>query len=234
MESRQIATHAIVFCSLLLAIVIVIVGSNFPGLAYLNLILQAVLVCLLAGVIFILDRILTKLGKRAITPVISVVLLLMMTVAIAGIAWFWLQGMTQQILNATEQTADTQLGRLTFDLDFGSAKVYCSGPNPSDSVTAVSVFVAVNAGANNILQGVILNGNVVEEADFEIVKVGDSLGNGEYKEIKILNGGNKYTAGVLEKADDSADLEVVVRTNIDKEKAIMTFDADAPSSTTCN
>ena len=234
MDSRKIATHVIVFFALILAVIVVIVGSSYQGLAYLSLILQAVIVCLLAGVLFMLDRVLKKMGKRGITPVISVVLLLMMTVAIAGIAWFWLQGMTQQILNATETTADTQLGKLTFDIDFGSAKVYCSGATPSDEVSAVSVFIAVNAGTNVNLNGVILNGNVVEASDLETVGIGDSLGTGEYKEVKILNSEGKYTAGLLEDPDDSADLEIVIRTNIDTEKAIMTFDADSSSSTTCN
>ena len=93
---------------------------------------------------------------------------------------------------------------------------------------------ATRSGTGVQLQGVIFNGNVVEEADFEVIQLGDDLGAGEYNEIKISNPGAKYTSGLLEGPSDSADLEVVVRTNVDTEKAIMSFDADATTATTCN
>jgi len=124
------------------------------------------------------------MNKRGITPVISVVLLLMMTVAIAGIAWFWLQGMTERIMNTTEETADIQFGKLTFELDFGGTKVYCTDDGYIDMV---SVFASVEGGTGVRLEGVLLNNIVIENDDMINLKIGDYLGTGEYKEIIINN-----------------------------------------------
>ena len=112
----------------------------------------------------------SSMNERGITPVISVVLLLMMTVAIAGIAWFWLQGMTERIMNATEETTDVQFGKLLFDLDFGSTKVYCTD---DDYIDMVSVFVSVDGGTGVQLDGVLLNDLVVENEDLIKLQIGD-------------------------------------------------------------
>ena len=172
------------------------------------------------------------MNSRAITPVISVVLLLMMTVAIAGIAWFWLQGMTERILNATEETAEVQLGHQTFDIDFGSTKIYCTDLG---NVDRLSVFVAVDGGTGVRLSGMLVDGNVVEGPDFLELKVGDFMGTGEYKEIVVKNYGElgKYT-GTKFKQSDSVDLEIAVKTNRGKETATMTFDTKASNSVNCS
>lgn len=172
------------------------------------------------------------MNMRGITPVISVVLLLMMTVAIAGIAWFWLQGMTERIMNATEETADIQFGKLTFDLDFGSTKVYCTSDGYIDMV---SVFISVEGGTGVKLDGVLLNNIVVENVDLINLKVGDYLGTGEYKEIIISNHGKaaKYTGDMKAKAD-TADLQIEVKTNRGRETAVMTFDPSAGNSVGCD
>lgn len=171
------------------------------------------------------------MNTRGITPVISVVLLLMMTVAIAGIAWFWLQGMTERIMNATEETTDVQFGKLVFDLDFGSTKVYCT---PAGGVDMVSIFISVDGGTGVQLDGVLLNSIVVESADLINLQIGDYLGTGEYKEIIINNHGSdaKYTGDLKTKAD-KADLLIEVKTNRGRETATMTFDPMAGNSVGC-
>ena len=171
------------------------------------------------------------MNKRGITPVISVVLLLMMTVAIAGIAWFWLQGMTERIMNTTEQTADIQFGKLTFDLDFGSTKVYCTDDGYIDMI---SVFVSIEGGTGVKLEGVLLNNIVVEDDDLINLKIGDYLGTGEYKEIIINNYGKnaKYT-GEMKTKSDKADLAVEIKTNRGRETATMTFNPSTGNSIGC-
>jgi len=172
------------------------------------------------------------MNERGITPVISVVLLLMMTVAIAGIAWFWLQGMTERIMNATEETTDVQFGKLLFDLDFGSTKVYCTD---DDYIDMVSVFVSVDGGTGVQLDGVLLNDLVVENDDLINLQIGDYLGTGEYKEIIINNHGKqaKYTGDMKTKGDE-ADLAIEIKTNRGRETATMTFNPSAGNSVGCN
>jgi len=172
------------------------------------------------------------MNSRAITPVISVVLLLMMTVAIAGIAWFWLQGMTERILNATEETAEVQLGQLTFDLDFGSTKLYCT---ELKNIDRMSIFVAVDGGTGVRLSGLLIDGNVVESQDFLGLKIGDFMGTGEYREIVVKNYGEigKYSGSKL-KESTSAEYEITIKTNRGKETAAMTFDKKAGNSVGCS
>ncbi len=169
--------------------------------------------------------------SRGITPVISVVLLLMMTVAVAGIAWFWLQGMTATLLNTTGETAERELCRAMLDLDFGGTTVYCSG----SKIDAVGVKVAVDSGTGIVLKGMRFNELVVDDLDLMTVFVDGDLGKGEYKEIKIDNHGAnaKYTGAALDSPGEEADFEIEIRTNCGKQRAIMTFDPGASNSVGC-
>ncbi len=56
------------------------------------------------------------MNKKGITPIISVILLLMMSVAVAGIAWFWLQSMTQRVMSQTDEGTQAQLTTLRSSL----------------------------------------------------------------------------------------------------------------------
>ena len=93
------------------------------------------------------------MNKKGITPIISVILLLMMSVAVAGIAWFWLQSMTQKVMSQTEQGTDTSLKTMAAPL-----QVYGS----SCSISAQTVSVALyNPGSSSAtVTGMVIGGLV--------------------------------------------------------------------------
>jgi len=55
------AIHIVVACALLLAVIVVASGYGRGDIEYLKLLMHAVSVCLLAGIIFILERMLRKI-----------------------------------------------------------------------------------------------------------------------------------------------------------------------------
>ena len=56
------------------------------------------------------------LNRKGITPIISVILLLMMVIAIAGIAYTWLQGMQETIQTSTANSSERLLGEMNVQL----------------------------------------------------------------------------------------------------------------------
>ena len=56
------------------------------------------------------------LNSKGITPIIAVILLLMMTIAIAGLAYTWLQRTQATIQSSTENTTTALLGGLKVNL----------------------------------------------------------------------------------------------------------------------
>lgn len=61
MKSPDVAIHAIVACSLTLAVLSLAIGYGSEEIGYLLLLLGAVNVCLLAGILFVLERMLRKI-----------------------------------------------------------------------------------------------------------------------------------------------------------------------------
>lgn len=81
-------------------------------------------------------------NKKAITPIISVILLLMMTIAIAGLAYSWLQKMQTSIEVSTENRTAELLGSLQMDLKIDGYYLNCTaGSN-------LTTFYVRNAGGN--------------------------------------------------------------------------------------
>jgi flagellin-like protein len=88
------------------------------------------------------------MNKKGITPIISVILLLMMSVAVAGIAWFWLQSMTQKVMSQTEQGTNAQLTALANSLQVQGSPV-CNATNGDVSAVIYNPSTAsVSIGAN--------------------------------------------------------------------------------------
>jgi len=61
MKSPDIAIHIVVACSLILALGSLTFGYRSEDLGYLLLLLSAVNVCLLAGILFVMERMLRKI-----------------------------------------------------------------------------------------------------------------------------------------------------------------------------
>ncbi len=64
------------------------------------------------------------LNSKGITPIISVILLLMMTVAIAGAAFFWTQRMQNQLQGSVESYQSTLLTRMSSKVDIREGTNY--------------------------------------------------------------------------------------------------------------
>jgi len=93
------------------------------------------------------------MNKKGITPIISVILLLMMSVAVAGIAWFWMQSMTQRVMSQTEQGTTQQLTTMQ-----GSLLVQASTCNTSAATDAT--IVVYNPGTTTTASSLVVGGSV--------------------------------------------------------------------------
>ncbi|MFH1450608.1 MAG: archaellin/type IV pilin N-terminal domain-containing protein [archaeon] len=81
-------------------------------------------------------------NKKGITPIISVILLLMMTIAIAGLAYSWLQKMQSSITVSTENRTAELLGGLNIELKVDGYYLNCTtGSN-------LTTFYVRNAGSD--------------------------------------------------------------------------------------
>lgn len=65
------------------------------------------------------------LNRKGITPIIAVILLLMMTIAIAGLAYTWLQRMQTSIQTSSENTTTTLLAGLKVNLKIEGYNTTC-------------------------------------------------------------------------------------------------------------
>ena len=82
------------------------------------------------------------LNTKGITPIIAVILLLMMTIAIAGLAYTWLQRTQVAIQSGVENTTTTLLGGLKVNLKVEGYNTTCTA---ASSVVSVRVY-GRNAG----------------------------------------------------------------------------------------
>jgi flagellin-like protein len=57
------------------------------------------------------------MGKKGITPIIAIILLLMMTVAVAGAAFFWLSRIQNQLQGGVESYQSTMLTQMASKVD---------------------------------------------------------------------------------------------------------------------
>src|SRR3989338_7036496 len=69
------------------------------------------------------------LNRKGITPIIAVILLLMMTIAIAGLAYTWLQRTQTTIQTSTENTTSTLLSGLKVNLKVDGYNITCTQTN---------------------------------------------------------------------------------------------------------
>jgi len=81
-------------------------------------------------------------NRKGITPIISVILLLMMTIAIAGLAYSWLQKMQTSISISTENKTTELLGGMKMDLKIDGYFLNCS------TASNLTMFYVRNAGAD--------------------------------------------------------------------------------------
>ncbi|MFO7872649.1 MAG: archaellin/type IV pilin N-terminal domain-containing protein [Candidatus Undinarchaeales archaeon] len=86
-------------------------------------------------------------NNKGITPVISVILLLMMTISIAGLAYTWLQRTQASIETSTENTTERLLGSLKVQL---RVEGYNLGCNAGSSNLTISVRNAGTEKAKNL------------------------------------------------------------------------------------
>ena len=88
-------------------------------------------------------------NRRGITPIIAIILLLMMTIAIAGIAYTWLQGMQMSIQTSTENTSNTLLEEMNVMLYLDGITTECSA-GATQNNTTIYVRNKGTANAKNI------------------------------------------------------------------------------------
>jgi len=89
-------------------------------------------------------------NKRAITPIISIILLLMVTIAIAGLAYTWLQRMQTTIQTTSENTSTRLLEGMNVDLKIDGYSLECNGTINGDLNLTFYVRNSGTQTANNL------------------------------------------------------------------------------------
>jgi flagellin-like protein len=120
-------------------------------------------------------------NRKGITPIISVILLLMMTIAIAGLAYTWLQRMQASVTNQTEESATRMLQGLNTQIRVdGVSLINCTGSDAN-----VSIYFR-NTGVNtaNNLQ-LYISDQFISEANMTELDPGVS-GNFSYEWVPAL------------------------------------------------
>jgi flagellin-like protein len=139
-------------------------------------------------------------NKRGITPIISVILLLMMTIAIAGLAYTWLTRMQASLENSTETQEQTILEAVEVQLGTDAYYLNCSGTSSWMNVTvrnagtraATNVRVYVNDqyfGGGNITT---LSAGDVQEVQLETGAC--AAYNGTSSKFKVVSSESEDTS----------------------------------------
>lgn len=131
---------------------------------------------------------LTPHNNRGITPIISVILLLMMTVGIAGFAWVWLQSVTTGIMDTTKNMTDAQLQQMMTNIVFVDYSLECN----STHILNVTLLMYNRGGTTAEIRTALVEGNKVSAQDLQ---QGMVLTPGMMEGIKISNAG-KYFRGL--------------------------------------
>jgi len=128
------------------------------------------------------------INKRGITPIISVILLLMMTVGIAGFTWVWLQSVTGGIMDTTKNMTDQQLQQMMTRVEFVDYALECN----STHILNITLLMYNQGGTTADLRTVLVDGNKVTAQDLQ---QGVVLNPGVIEGLKISNAG-KYFRGL--------------------------------------
>ncbi|HIJ99252.1 TPA: hypothetical protein H1011_00300 [archaeon] len=119
-------------------------------------------------------------SKKGITPIISVILLLMMTIAIAGLAYTFLQRMQGTIQTSSENTSLELLGGLNVQLKVEGFVANCSASTDKVNIT---IYIR-NAGT--------------EQAEKLQLFVDDALQSGMANDTLAAGTVTSYSGGVLD------------------------------------
>jgi flagellin-like protein len=114
-------------------------------------------------------------SRKGITPIISVILLLMMTIAIAGLAYSWLQKMQGSIAASTENRTEELVGGLKIELKVDGYYFNCTtGSN-------LTTFYVRNAGTRKATNAKIYvddqfftNGTGGTNSTYEFIQAGQT------------------------------------------------------------
>jgi len=89
-------------------------------------------------------------NNRAITPIISIVLLLMMTIAIAGLGYSWLQRMQVTIQTSSENTSTRLLEDMNVELIIVGYNLECNRSFNNDTNLTFFLRNAGTDGSRNL------------------------------------------------------------------------------------
>jgi|GEM_PF-2137882 len=126
------------------------------------------------------------LNKKGITPIISVILLLMMTIAIAGLAYTWLQRMQGNIEGTAEETTNVLIGNMNVDLRLDGYSFQCENNTINENSTII--FYVRNRGSSDAhnIQLYINSQVVLNATGWEVDGTIDTLSAGEL-DIDTMN-----------------------------------------------
>jgi len=136
-------------------------------------------------------------NRRGITPIISVILLLMMTVGISGAAWYWMQGLASSIMDTTKNMTDQQLSRMLTLITLVDYDLDCDASGVVSNMT-LQIF---NQGGTTVnLNSALINGKKAQVTPL-------TLNPGDLDSFKIVNL-QSYLPGLNSTNSKSAELTV--------------------------
>ncbi|MDY6769578.1 MAG: archaellin/type IV pilin N-terminal domain-containing protein [Candidatus Nanohaloarchaea archaeon] len=128
--------------------------------------------------------------RKGITPVVAMVLLLMMTVAAAGAAYIWTQGIISGQQQEAEQQLNTELTVRDIQCDADNGRLDYLFSNTGDQ--------AIDASAVTVYQYNVSNGNLWATTEYtasdDEINAGDTWGS--------LNGESAITAFTFVNGDE--------------------------------
>lgn len=109
-------------------------------------------------------------NRRGITPIISVILLLMMTVGISGAAYYWMQGITASIMDTTKNMTEQQLSQMLTLITLVDYDLECD----AGGVSTTLILQMFNQGGTTVnLNAVLINGKKVQQMNPLTLNPGD-------------------------------------------------------------
>ena len=142
--------------------------------------------------------------SRGISPIVSIVLLLMMTVTIGATAFFWMSDMANTMSNRAERMSDTEFGRMEFDIKVVDYDLGCNNTDDDTNYATSAQDGEVVSNITIILMGygstttktletisigsVAIDGAIVADGDY-LEGLDVTIQSGELLKIMINNTG---------------------------------------------
>ena len=122
------------------------------------------------------------MNRKAVAPIISVILLLLMVMAMAGAVFLWLRSTVHQVMEKTSSTTDMTLSSLLLSLQIQAYSLDCTDGNVSN----ISLII-YNRGSDSVSLNAIVIDEKIVDGGHVTPAYGTALDSNVAKEFTIAN-----------------------------------------------